>query len=121
MKSLKYSKKINEETAAFAQLIESYCNKTNQEYMKQVLLLLAEIAKGENLDFDTLKKRYIKKESLEQVDEVSNEIVDNDTLLDKIIYENNTYYIDKKNDNIVYDVNSKVIGKYKNQTIIFSQ
>ena len=96
MKSLKYSKKINDETKAFAQLIESYCTKTNQEYMKQVLLLLSEIAKGENLDYDTLKKRYIKKEALEQIENTSSEIVESDTLLDTITHGNNTYYLDKK-------------------------
>ena len=120
MKSLKYSKKINDETKAFAQLIESYCTKTNQEYMKQVLLLLSEIAKGENLDYDTLKKRYIKKEALEQIENTSSEIVESDTLLDTITHGNNTYYLDKKNDNTVYDTHSNVVGKYKNKTIIFS-
>ena len=119
MKSLKYAKKINDETKAFTQLIESYCTKLNQDYMKQVLLLLSEIAKGENLDFDTLKKRYIKKETTDS--EKIDEIVDSDTLLDQIEFNNNIYYIDKKNDNIVYDKDSNIVGKYKNNTIIFSK
>jgi hypothetical protein len=119
MKSLKYAKKINDETKAFTQLIESYCTKLNQDYMKQVLLLLSDIAKGENLDFDTLKKRYIKKETTES--EKIDEIVDSDTLLDQIEFNNNIYYIDKKNDNIVYDKDSNIVGKYKNNTIIFSK
>jgi len=120
MKSLKYSKKINEEAKAFALLMESYSAKVNKEYMKNVLSLLSEIAKGENLDYDTLKKKYIKKDVSEESEE-NKEIIDSDKLLDPIIYDSKTYYVDTNNDNIVYDGDSNIVGKYKNKIIIFSK
>ena len=120
MKSLKYSKKINEEAKAFALLMESYSAKVNKEYMKNVLSLLSEIAKGENLDYDTLKKKYIKKDVSVESEE-NKEIIDSDKLLDPIIYDSKTYYVDTNNDNIVYDGDSNIVGKYKNKIIIFSK
>jgi len=121
MKSLKYAKKINEETAVFAQLIESYCTKINKEYMKQMLQLLEEIAVGEDLDFTHLKQKYIKnsKQDTEDSSAHENNTNEDEVLLDKIIYENKIYYIDKANDNDVYDIHSNKIGKYKNDKINF--
>ena len=120
MKSLKYAKKINEETAVFAQLIESYCTKINKEYMKQMLQLLEEIAVGEGIEFAYLKQKYIKNSKQDTEDSPAQENTDGDeVLLDKIIYENKIYYIDRANDNDVYDVHSNKIGKYKNDKINF--
>ena len=119
MKSLKYAKKINEETAVFAQLIESYCTKINKEYMKQIVQLLEEIATGEGIDFNYLKQKYIKNSKQDTEESTNETVVENEVLLDKIIYQNKIYYIDKTNDNDVYDVHSNKIGTYKNDIIHF--
>ena len=40
-------------------------------------------------------------------------------ILDKIIYNNKTYYIDKNNENDVFDTSFKIVGKYNNSIIEF--
>lgn len=119
MKSLKYAKKINEEAAVFSQLIESYCAKINKEYMKQILQLLEEIAVGEGIEFAYLKQKYIKNSKQDTEESTTPENGDEEILLDKIIYENKIYYIDRANDDDVYDIHSNKIGKYKNDKINF--
>ena len=118
MKSLKYAKKINEETAMFAQLIESYCTKINKEYMKQMIQLVEEIAQGENLDFTYLKQKYIKNSKPDTDETIPTGNEAEEILLDKIIFDNKIYYLNRT-DNEVYDINSTKIGIYKNDTIIF--
>jgi len=124
MKGLKHVKKINEETAIFAQLIENYCEKTNKELMKQVMQLVKDIALGEGLDYDMLKKKYIKGSKQDDIDEdnIPNNMFVNteeeETILDKIIFHNTIYYVDKKNGNIVYDTKSNIIGKFQDGKVV---
>ena len=125
MKGLKYVKKINEETAIFAQLIENYCEKTNKEYMKQITQLVKDIALGEGLDYDILKQKYIKGLKLDDTEDdiipVNNEDnINDDTILDKIVFHNTIYYVDKKNGNIVYDTKSNIIGKYQDGKVVLA-
>lgn len=117
MKSLKYAKKITEEMTAFSQLIDSYCMKVNKEYMKQTLQLLEDIAEGENLDFAKLKQKYIKSS---RSDIVESSIDEECGLLDRIHYEGKTYYLDKQNNNTLYDTSSNIIGRYINNQIVFT-
>jgi hypothetical protein len=119
MKSLKYAKKISDETGAFVQLIESYCTKINKEYLKQTLELLKDIAQGEGLDFNLLKQKYIKT-SRSDIEETDTSTLDkDDVILSKIEYDGKIYYIDEQNDNIAYDTSSNIVGKYTNKKIIF--
>ena len=121
MKPLKYVKKINEETAIFAQMIEQHCDKINKEYMKQLTQMLKDIAIGENLDYTVLKHKYMKSSKIDVNEEQMFENVEeDDTLLDKIVYNNTTYYVDKKNGNIVYDTKSTIVGKYQDGKIVLS-
>ena len=126
MKGLKHIKKINEESAIFAQLIENYCEKANKEYMKQVTQLVKDIALGEGLDYNVLKQKYIKGSKLDDMEDdvtittYDSVIEDDDTLLDKIVFHNTTYYVDKKNGNTVYDTKSSIVGKYHNGKVVFN-
>jgi len=124
MKGLKYVKKMNEETIAFSQLINSYSAKINKEYMKQMIHMLENIAHDENLDINVLKQKYIKK--LPTIDEEDDEVepelleaqLDEKHVLDKITYNGTVYYVDKQNNNITYDSKKTVVGKWENGKII---
>jgi hypothetical protein len=126
MKGLKHIKKINEESAIFAQLIQNYCEKTNKEFMKQVTQLIKDIALGEGLDYDMLKQKYIKGSKNDDTEDdpttinTMDTIEEDDALLDKIIFHNTIYYVDKKNGNIVYDTKSNIIGKYQDGKVVLS-
>lgn len=120
MKSLKYAKKITEETAVFAQLIDSYCTKVNREYMKQVLQLVQDIAEGEGLDFAKLKQKYIKSSRSDILNDTNDPTGDDEVLLDKILYDGKIYYLNKESDNVVYDTSSNIVGKYTDGKIVFT-
>ena len=102
----------------FCQLIESYCTKINKEYMKQMLQLVEEIAHGENLDFTYLKQKYIKNSKIDTDEAIMCKDDENEVLLDKIIFNNEIYYINRT-DNDVYDIHSTKIGIFKNDAIVF--
>ena len=115
MKGLKYSKKLKEESLAFSQMIELYCDKINKEYQKQMYALLENISKGEGLELTMLQKKYLKKITHDETETEDNV----EQILDKIIYNNKTYYIDKNNENDVFDTSFKIVGKYNNSMIEF--
>jgi hypothetical protein len=60
MKKLKNTKKLQNEVQVFQEVITNYCNKINKEYAKNMNELIKNIAKGENLDVDMLKEKYLK-------------------------------------------------------------
>ena len=144
MKQLKYSKRIIQETKAFVQLIDFYNNKLNKEYAKNIYNLCKKIADGENLDFEMLKNKYLKKSSdvqqpeytisniiLKESDElgesVESENLDNsdnsenseDMILDKIIIGGINYYYENKDNGKIFNSASKVVGEFKNKEFLF--
>jgi hypothetical protein len=144
MKQLKYSKRIIQETKAFVQLIDFYNNKLNKEYAKNIYNLCKKIADGENLDFEMLKNKYLKKSSdvpqpeytisniiLKDSDElgesVESENLDNsdnsknseDMILDKIIIGGINYYYENKDNGKIFNSASKVVGEFKNKEFLF--
>jgi len=119
MKGLKYSEKLKKEasslTSNFNEIIELYCNKINKEYQKKMHALLENIAKGEGLDLTMLQNKYLKKSEIES--EINSN--EDEQILNKITYKNETYYVDMNN-NIVYDASSIIVGKYNNNIIEFT-
>jgi len=48
--------------------------------------------------------------------EISEEVITNqEIILDKITINNNIYYYENKNNGRIFDINSKVVGEYKNK------
>ena len=83
--------------------------------------LLVLIAEGEGLDFNILKNKYLKPKELMQFTQIIQpkvQIEDNN-IMDKIEFNGKQYYCESKEKSIVYDMNSKPVGYYKNGTIVF--
>ncbi len=59
MRKLKYSNKINQETALLSEMINNYVKKMNKEYVCNMNKLIELIARGENLDVNRLKTKYL--------------------------------------------------------------
>ena len=117
MKSLKNVKKLKEEITILSKMIELYCDKINKEHQKNIYTILENIAIGEGLDIDMLQSKYLNKQT--PVIEIESTNTEKEQVLDKIIFNNKTYYIDNNNDN-VYDTSSVIVGKYNNNNIIFN-
>jgi hypothetical protein len=136
MKKLKNTKKIQNEVLVFQEVINNYCSKINKEYAKNMNKLIENIAKGENLDINILKEKYLKtlddKEEPEQshveiktlnetVSEV--EIETNtfeETIFDKIIIDGTNYYYENKDNGRIFDSSSKIVGIYKNKMFVIN-
>ncbi len=130
---------------AFLKNIETNYSKLNKEYAKNILKLLERISIGENLDLEMLKNKYLNTEepaiinkiifsnisSEENISEEhissditsdennSSEITSDNTndeiILDKITINNINYYYENKDNGRIFDVNSKVVGEYRNK------
>jgi hypothetical protein len=94
-----------------------------KEYQKNIaqekILLLHAICDGENLDFNTLKNKYLKSNEISQIFEIPITEPVNDTILNRIEYNNNIYYYENKEDGNVYNTSSKLVGVFKNNNIVF--
>ena len=117
MKKLKYSKKIIQETAMFSKMIETYCEKLNKEYLKMVHNVIQNIADGEKLDVDMLKKKYLNNTNIITEENT----FDDETILDKQIINNISYYYEKTDNGKVYDSESNIVGIYINNVVILNE
>jgi hypothetical protein len=144
MKKLKHSKQMLLDAQAFLKNIETNYSKLNKEYAKNILKLLEKISIGEKLDLEMLKAKYLNEEEpviitnnittnitiFSNITDISEEIISEETssevtseevitneeiILDKITINNNIYYYENKDNGRIFDVNSKVVGEYKNK------
>jgi hypothetical protein len=144
MKKLKTTKKLQNEVKVFQEFINNYCNKINKEYAKNMNKLIKNIAKGENLDFEMLKEKYlntinqevevkieINKEHETEIildTELDNEYVSqsNETksceeiIFDKVVIDGTNYYYENKDNGRIYDSSSKIVGIYKNNLFLIN-
>lgn len=138
MKKLKYTKKIQNEVKSFSQLIDNYCSKLNKEYAKNVNKLLENIAKGENLNLEMLKEKYLNKlsdtteETQIEVSEIKNDSNDNndtenndtnsyeEIIFDKIVINGSNYYYENKENGKIYNSSSNIVGVYKNKKFVLN-
>lgn len=107
--------------------LQNQFKKIKQEYHQNVInekyKLLVDICNGEGLDFEKLKSKYLKSKELNLVhdqEEVKDKVEIEEDLLDKIEINGKEYYYEAKEKGIVYDLNSKPVGIYKNGKVVFN-
>jgi len=144
MKKLKTTKKLQNEVKVFQEVINNYCNKINKEYAKNMNKLIKNIAKGENLDVEMLKEKYLNTLNQEvevKIDinkehetviildtELDNEYVSENTelnsfeeiIFDKVVIDGTNYYYENKDNGRIYDSSSKIVGVYKNNLFLIN-
>ena len=143
MKKLKNTKKIQNEVIVFQEVINNYCSKINKEYAKNMNKLIENIAKGENLDINILKEKYLKtldenenekeeqshieiKTQNETESEVEIDIKNSETytfeeiIFDKIVIDGTNYYYENKDNGRIFDSSSKIVGIYKNKMFVIN-
>jgi hypothetical protein len=86
----------------------------NLEESMIAINLLKRICMEEHLNFNIIKYKYLSSEDLCMIENDIN----SESLLDNIIIEGQKYYYEKKENGIVYDVNSNRVGIFKNNHII---
>jgi hypothetical protein len=106
--------------------LQKQTKKIKQEHLEVVtnekIKLLYEICLGENLDFNVIKNKYLKSKEISQIssEEILKEKqVAEEVLLNKIIFNGTEYYYETSGNNIVYNMESKPVGTYKNSKITF--
>lgn len=89
--------------------------------IEEKIKLLMTVCEGENLDFDSIKTKYLKPKELIHVPTETN-IIDStteETIMDMTEINGKKYYYEAKDKGIVYDMDSKQVGVYKNGNIVF--
>ena len=105
--------------------INNYKKKIKKEYqellIKEKNKLLSNIAEGEQLNINDLKKKYLKSKEITSSDEVILPIIyENEELLDKIVIDDEIYYFENKDKGKVFDVSNIEVGIFKNGSIILN-
>ena len=105
--------------------INNYKKKIKKEYqellIKEKNKLLSNIAEGEQLNINDLKKKYLKSKEITSSDEVILPIIyENEELLDKIVIDEEIYYFENKDKGKVFDVSNIEVGIFKNGSIILN-
>jgi hypothetical protein len=107
--------------------LQNQLKNIKQEYQTNVidekLKLLLDICNGENLDFVKMKNKYIKSKELNKVlqDETTEtKKIEEENMLDKIEFNGKQYYYESKENGMIYDMESNLVGIYKNGSIILN-
>lgn len=106
--------------------IQLQLKKIKLEYQRNVaeekIKLLLAVCNGEELDFDSIKNKYLKSKELNNVSEEESlkENILEEELLDKINISGKQYYYEAKEKGLVYDLNSKPVGIFKNGKIFLN-
>ena len=108
--------------------LQKQTKKIKQEHLEVVInekiKLLYEVCIGENLDFNLIKNKYLKSKEINMIslEEIPKEKqVEEEVLLNKIIFNETEYYYETSGNNTVYNMESKPVGTYKNSKIMFDQ
>jgi hypothetical protein len=118
MNKLSNIDKIEQQAAKFLDIIGLLSKKSNKEHLKEMTKLIENIAKGEKLDANMLKAKYLNIEDI-NLNPIT-EIDEDDNLLDKIIMNGSEYFFENKQDGKVYNNKSIIVGIYKNNKIILT-
>ena len=131
MRKLKYSNKIKQETVTLSGMINTYVKKMNKDYVNNMNKLVELIARGENLDVNRLKTKYLAFfSSTPEIEEIEEEeetpIVQTNTLstdidevyLDKVLIDDSEYWYEKKENGKIY-YNDIQVGNYDKTNNIY--
>ena len=112
----------------FDKLLQDTDVLTNEEHKKiladEKMKLLAQISHNEKIDLELLKKKYLNFSS--DVDEKviikekSKDTSNKDELLNSIVIDKITYYYEPKENGIIYNSNSQIVGSYINKNFKFN-
>ena len=86
-----------------------------QNVIDEKIKLLEAICKGEGLDLNKIKSKYLKPKEVAKLSNKATahiELPINEEMLDTIIIDNIRYYYDAKENGIVYNEKSIAIGKF---------
>jgi len=125
MTKLKQVKKLKTEINAMSELFNNNLEKINKEHNKILLQslsnLIHEICQGENIDEIYLREKYLDINKTTKQDNKKNTVVNKtDDLLDKVTINDTEYYFQNKENGLIYNDKSKVIGNYINKEFIFN-
>ena len=105
-------------------IINDYKKKIKKEYQQNLIdeknKLLAQVAEGEKLNINDLKKKYLKSKEIIITKEEVPQNEDNEELLDQIVLEGEVYYFENKEKGKVFDIDSKEVGIFKNGSILMT-
>jgi hypothetical protein len=112
----------------FDKLLQETDVLTNEEHKKiladEKMKLLTQISHNEKIDLELLKKKYLNFSS--DVDEKviikekSKDTSNKDELLNSIVIDKITYYYEPKENGIIYNSNSQIVGSYINKNFKFN-
>jgi hypothetical protein len=107
--------------------IQQQMKKIKLEYQKNVseekVKLLIAVCNGEGLDFSQIKNKYLKSKeynNLSEDDSLKGNDIEEEELLDKVNFGGKQYYYEAKEKGLVYDLNSKPVGIFKNGKIFLN-
>jgi len=112
----------------FDKLLQETDVLTNEEHKKiladEKMKLLTQISHNEKIDLELLKKKYLNFSS--DVDEKviikekSKDTSNKDELLNSIVIDKIIYYYEPKENGIIYNSNSQIVGSYINKNFKFN-
>jgi hypothetical protein len=100
-----------------------------QEHLKKIKLdnkdlilhekkkLLAEISKGENLNYKLLKKKYL---SILPENNIESDSDNESPVLNKTIINDIDYYYENKENGNIYNMNTEIVGSFINKKFIIN-
>jgi hypothetical protein len=107
-------------------ILQMQIKKIKNEYINNLIdekiKLAFEICQGENLDFEQIKNKYFKSRDLYKYTTIDTniEIKAEEELLDKILIDGKEYYYENKELGTVYDIDSNIVGLFKQGQIILN-
>ena len=123
MKSkLKNVKKLKDEFSEVSNILNKIQKEHEKILLEQKNELISNIAYGEGLDEIILREKYLKvaeKESSKKKEPVI-AVVTNDSLLDKVILNDETYFYENKENGHIYNSSSDKVGTYTKKQFVFS-
>lgn len=122
MKSkLKNIKKLKDEFSEFSGILNKIQKEHEKILLEQKNELISNIAYGEGLDEISLREKYLKgveKESTVKKEDKKS-VVANDSLLDKVVLNNETYFYENKENGNIYNSSSEKVGTYTKKEFVF--